>query len=88
MKNARRFAPGTLVGISSANNQGGQLTWPDSGKRTRATMYISMRISEEERKHLEEILGKSRTSVSRFMRDAMMHFTALHEQGGREQQAA
>lgn len=51
-------------------------------------MYISMRISEEERKHLEEILGKSRTSVSRFMRDAMMHFTALHEQGGREQQAA
>ncbi len=49
---------------------------------------ISMRISEEERKHLEEILGKSRTSVSRFMRDAMMHFTALHEQGGREQQAA
>lgn len=37
--------------------------------------------------HLEELLSRSRTSVSRFMRDAMRHFAALHEHEGRERLA-
>ncbi|HEY4743479.1 MAG TPA: hypothetical protein VIH45_02390 [Desulfuromonadaceae bacterium] len=49
---------------------------------------ISMRISEEERRHLEAILIRSRTNVSHFMRDAMRHFTALYEQGEQKRQAA
>ena len=49
---------------------------------------ISMRISEEERRRLEEILIKSRSNVSRFMRDAIQHFTALHEQDEQGQRAA
>lgn len=48
---------------------------------------ISMRISEEERRHLEEILIKSRTNVSHFMRDAMRHFAALYEQNEKQQAA-
>ena len=47
---------------------------------------ISMRISEEERKHLEDLLTESRTSVSHFMRDAMRHFAALHEQREEQEQ--
>jgi hypothetical protein len=49
---------------------------------------ISMRITQEERTHLDTTLKKSRTCVSHFMRDAMNYFTALQERGERNDSAA
>ncbi len=49
---------------------------------------ISLRISEEERKHLDDILLKSHTNVSHFMRDAMNYFTAHYEVGDQNKKAA
>jgi|GEM_PF-1978665 len=49
---------------------------------------ISMRISEEERKHLDDILIKTHTNVSHFMRDAMNYFASIHEAGVQKHKAA
>jgi arsenate reductase-like glutaredoxin family protein len=40
---------------------------------------ISMRISDEEREHLENIMEKTQKSISDIMREAMDHFAATHE---------
>jgi predicted DNA-binding protein len=37
---------------------------------------ISMRISDEERNHLESLMNKTHKSVSDVMREAMDYFTA------------
>ena len=49
---------------------------------------ISLRISEEEHQHLKELLVKTSKSVSHFMRDALRHFAAHHEQGEQDHQVA
>jgi len=42
---------------------------------------ISMRISDEERDHLESLMNKTHKSVSDVMREAMEYFTSQYEQG-------
>lgn len=50
---------------------------------------ISMRISDEEREHLENLMSKTKKSVSDIMREAMEYFSAQYEQEtGLKQQAA
>lgn len=49
---------------------------------------ISMRISDEERDHLENLVQKSHKSVSDLMREAMEYFALHYEQGGMNQKAA
>jgi hypothetical protein len=41
---------------------------------------ISMRISDEEREHLENIMGQTHRSISDIMRDAMEYFAANYGQ--------
>jgi predicted DNA-binding protein len=41
---------------------------------------ISMRISDEEREHLENLMSKTQKSVSDIMREAMEYFSAKYEQ--------
>jgi len=41
---------------------------------------ISMRISDEEREHLENIMEKTHMSISDIMREAMDYFAANHKQ--------
>lgn len=41
---------------------------------------ISMRISDEEREHLENLMSKTKKSVSDIMREAMEYFSAQYEQ--------
>ncbi|KAA0891403.1 MULTISPECIES: ribbon-helix-helix protein, CopG family [Oryzomonas] len=41
---------------------------------------ISMRISDEEREHLENLMSKTKKSVSDIMREAMEYFSAQHDQ--------
>ena len=40
---------------------------------------ISMRISDEEREHLENLMSKTKKSVSDIMREAMEYFSAKYE---------
>ncbi len=40
---------------------------------------ISMRISDEEREHLEHLMSKTKKSVSDIMREAMEYFSAKYE---------
>lgn len=50
---------------------------------------ISMRISDEEREHLENLMSKTKKSVSDIMREAMEYFSAQYEQErGLKQKAA
>ncbi len=42
---------------------------------------ISMRISDEERDHLENLMAKTHKSVSDIMREAMEYFTERYESG-------
>lgn len=49
---------------------------------------ISMRISDEEREHLENIMEKTHKSISDIMREAMDHFAATHEQLDLQHKAA
>ena len=49
---------------------------------------ISMRISDEERIHLESLMGKTHKSVSDVMREAMEYFTAQYDQGKLSRKAA
>lgn len=39
---------------------------------------ISMRISDEEREHLENIMARTHMSISDIMREAMDHFAATY----------
>jgi hypothetical protein len=41
---------------------------------------ISMRISDEEREHLENIMGQTHLSISDIMREAMGYFAANFQQ--------
>jgi predicted DNA-binding protein len=41
---------------------------------------ISMRISDEEREHLENLMSKTKKSVSDIMREAMEYFSDKYEQ--------
>ncbi|QEM70000.1 ribbon-helix-helix protein, CopG family [Geobacter sp. FeAm09] len=41
---------------------------------------ISMRISDEEREHLENLMSKTKKSVSDIMREAMEYFSAQYDQ--------
>jgi predicted DNA-binding protein len=41
---------------------------------------ISMRISDEEREHLESLMSKTKKSVSDIMREAMEYFSDKYEQ--------
>jgi predicted DNA-binding protein len=47
---------------------------------------ISMRVSDEERDHLENLMKTTHKSISDIMREAMGYFSAQYEQGvlGRE----
>lgn len=49
---------------------------------------ISMRVSDEEREHLENLMAKTDKSVSDIMREAMSYFAAHYEQANLTQQAA
>ena len=49
---------------------------------------ISMRISDEEREHLENLMLKTHKSVSDIMREAMEYFAANYEQTGDIRKAA
>ena len=49
---------------------------------------ISMRISDEEREHLENLMLKTHKSVSDIMREAMEYFSANYEQTGDIRKAA
>ena len=49
---------------------------------------ISMRISDEEREHLENIIGQTQRSVSDIMREAMEYFAANYGQIEAQRKAA
>lgn len=49
---------------------------------------ISMRISDEEREHLENIMEKTQLSISDIMREAMDYFAANYNQIGLQRKAA
>jgi len=40
---------------------------------------VSLRISEEERRHLKHLMEKTHKSVSHVMREAIEYFAANHE---------
>lgn len=49
---------------------------------------ISMRINEEERRHLENLMQKTHKSVSNLMREAIEYFAANHEDAKQSRKAA
>ena len=49
---------------------------------------ISMRISDEEREHLENIMGQTHRSISDIMREAMEYFAANYGQIEEQRKAA
>lgn len=49
---------------------------------------ISMRISDEERIHLESLMDKTHKSVSDVMCEAMEYFTSQYDQGNLTRKAA
>ncbi|HIJ81715.1 MAG TPA: ribbon-helix-helix protein, CopG family [Desulfuromonadales bacterium] len=49
---------------------------------------ISMRVSDEERNHLENLMKTTHKSVSDIMREAMEYFTAHYEQDSMQRKAA
>ena len=49
---------------------------------------ISMRISDEERDHLENIMEKTQLSISDIMREAMEFFAANYDQIDQQRKAA
>ncbi len=49
---------------------------------------ISMRISDEEREHLESIMGQTDLSISAIMREAMGYFAANYVQIEAQRKAA
>lgn len=49
---------------------------------------ISMRISDEEREHLENIMKKTKLSISDIMREAMEYFAANYDHIDQQSKAA
>jgi len=49
---------------------------------------ISMRISDEEREHLENIMERTHLSISDIMREAMEFFAANYDRIDHERKAA
>ncbi|MDD2852137.1 MAG: ribbon-helix-helix protein, CopG family [Desulfuromonadaceae bacterium] len=49
---------------------------------------ISMRVSDEERDHLENLMKTTHKSVSDIMREAMEYFSAHHEEDSITRKAA
>jgi len=49
---------------------------------------ISMRVSDEERDHLENLMKTTHKSISDIMREAMEYFSAHYEQVGLNRNAA
>lgn len=49
---------------------------------------ISMRVSDDERDHLENLMKTTHKSISDIMREAMEYFSAHYEQAGMNQKAA
>ena len=49
---------------------------------------ISMRVSDEERDHLENLTKTTHKSISDIMREAMEYFSVHYEQNGLERKAA
>ena len=47
-----------------------------------------MRVSDEERNHLENLMKTTHKSVSDIMREAMEYFSAHYEQSGSDRKAA
>ncbi len=49
---------------------------------------ISMRVSDEERDHLENLMKTTHKSISDIMREAMEYFSVHYEQNANERKAA
>lgn len=49
---------------------------------------ISMRVSDEERDHLENLMKTTHKSISDIMREAMEYFSAQYERGELNRKAA
>jgi predicted DNA-binding protein len=49
---------------------------------------ISMRVSDEEREHLESLMSTTNKSISVIMREAMEYFAAHYQQDALNQKAA
>jgi len=49
---------------------------------------ISMRVSDEERDHLENLMKTTHKSISDIMREAMEYFSAHYEQNENNRKAA
>lgn len=49
---------------------------------------ISMRVSDEERDHLENLMKTTHKSISDIMREAMEYFSAHYEQNDTNRKAA
>ncbi|HCE67931.1 MAG: ribbon-helix-helix protein, CopG family [Geobacteraceae bacterium GWC2_55_20] len=49
---------------------------------------ISLRINEEERRHLENLMKKTHKSVSNLMREAIEYFSANHKPAKSNRKAA
>lgn len=49
---------------------------------------ISMRISDEEREHLDELMDKTQLSISDIMREAMEYFAANYSNFEAQRRAA
>ena len=49
---------------------------------------ISMRVSDEERDHLENLMKTTHKSISDIMREAMEYFSAHYEQNDLNRKAA
>ena len=49
---------------------------------------ISMRISDEERDHLDNIMARTHLSISDIMREAMEYFAANYDQIDQHRKAA
>jgi predicted DNA-binding protein len=49
---------------------------------------ISMRVSDEERDHLENLMKTTHKSISDIMREAMEYFSAHYEQDEQDRKAA
>lgn len=49
---------------------------------------ISLRINEEERRHLENLMKKTHKSISNLMREAIEYFSANHKPAKAQRKAA
>jgi hypothetical protein len=84
-----------MYGISAAFKQHDNHTQTAKGEKAMGRMrenprynVISMRISDEEREHLENIMGQTNLSISDIMREAMEYFAANYGQIEMQRKAA